>query len=63
MALSRIDLEQIRESTEFQDQYTAAESQALAENGVDLQGVINHMISATRRIINGDASGLGVCFV
>ncbi len=59
MALSRMDLEQIRDSTEFFDEYTSTETQTLGETGVDLQGLINHMLSATRRILAGDASGLG----
>ena len=59
MVLSLLDLEQIRDSTEFFDDYTSAQTQALGETGVDLQGLINHMLSATRRIIAGDASGVG----
>ena len=59
MALSRMDLEQIRDSTEFFDDYTSAQTQALGETGVDLQDLINHMLSATRRILAGDASGVG----
>ncbi len=59
MTLSKMDLEQIRDSTEFFDDYTSAQTQALGETGVDLQGLINHMLSATRRIIAGDASGVG----
>lgn len=60
MALSRIELEQIQNNREFLDQYTAAESAALAEAAeVDLQGVMNHVFSAVKRIIAGDASGVG----
>lgn len=59
MSLSRIELEQIQQNREYLDQYTAAESAALAENQVDLQGVMNHVFSAIKRVIRGDASGVG----
>lgn len=60
MSLSRIELEQIQANREFLDQYTAAESAALAESAeIDLQGVQNHVFSAIKRILAGDASGVG----
>lgn len=59
MFITKLDLEQIRNSTEFIDQYTASESQALAESGADLQSLVNHMLSATKRILSGDTSGIG----
>lgn len=59
MPLSRLELEQIQANREYLDQYTAIESSGLAENQEDLQGVFNHVFSAIRRIINGNASGVG----
>jgi hypothetical protein len=59
MSLSRIELEQIQQNREYLDQYTAAQTQALGESQVDLQGVMNHVFSAIKRVIRSDASGVG----
>lgn len=56
MGLTRIELEQIRNSREYFDDLAFGSQ---AENGVDFNSDFNFAISAIRRIIFGNASGVG----
>lgn len=53
---SRIEQVQVRSSREYLDQL---DSGILAQSGVDLQSDLNHLFSSVRRIIYGNASGVG----